>query len=74
MPDVFDHASGIEAKFQQMALDRQLATSARSNTGYRDSAKECVECGDPIPEKRRQSIPGCIYCTHCQELADKGLL
>ncbi|MGB7996271.1 MAG: TraR/DksA C4-type zinc finger protein [Photobacterium halotolerans] len=73
MPDVFDHASAIEAKFNQMALDRQLGAASRQ-TGNQTSATECTECGDAIPEKRRQHIPGCQYCTPCQELADKGKL
>ncbi|EKK5270377.1 TraR/DksA family transcriptional regulator [Cronobacter dublinensis] len=26
----------------------------------------CLDCGDPIPEKRRQLIPGVRLCVHCQ--------
>lgn len=29
------------------------------------SAKNCNECGELIPEKRRQSIKGCKHCTDC---------
>lgn len=64
MPDVIDHAGGVETQFQQMALARQLAGSQCIQT--RESATECFECGDPIPEARRQSVPGCQFCTQCQ--------
>ncbi|EOL8945465.1 TraR/DksA family transcriptional regulator [Cronobacter dublinensis] len=26
----------------------------------------CLDCGDPIPDKRRQLIPGVRLCVHCQ--------
>ncbi|MFA0230725.1 TraR/DksA C4-type zinc finger protein, partial [Vibrio sp. 10N.261.45.A7] len=31
-----------------------------------ESAKECYECGDEIPEARRVAIAGCRYCASCQ--------
>lgn len=31
-----------------------------------ESAKFCEDCGDPIPEKRRQAVIGCRRCTRCQ--------
>ncbi|WP_281222116.1 TraR/DksA C4-type zinc finger protein [Photobacterium sanguinicancri] len=72
MPDVIDHASGLETQFTEMAIANQLARAHR--TEQRESAHECGECGNPIPEKRREKVPGCQYCTTCQELADKGRL
>lgn len=32
----------------------------------------CKECGDPIPPKRRDAVPGCEYCVECQEWLDSG--
>lgn len=64
MSDVIDHAGGVETQFQQMALARQLAGT--KHIERRQSAKECGECGDPIPKERRQKVPGCQYCTQCQ--------
>jgi len=64
MPDSFDHASGIETQFKEMALASQLARA--NKTKQRQSAHECGECGEPIPEERRQKVPGCLYCTQCQ--------
>ena len=34
------------------------------------SAEECVECGDPIPERRRQALPGVKLCIECQSGED----
>lgn len=31
-----------------------------------ESAKFCVDCGTPIPEKRRLAVPGCKRCTRCE--------
>jgi phage/conjugal plasmid C-4 type zinc finger TraR family protein len=35
------------------------------------SAKFCGDCGEPIPEARRQAAPGCKYCITCQPNHDK---
>ncbi|MEZ8781862.1 TraR/DksA C4-type zinc finger protein [Vibrio splendidus] len=64
MSDVIDQASGFETQFTEVALINQLARAKKVN--QRESAQECGECGDPIPEARRQHISGCQYCTQCQ--------
>ncbi|MFA0085348.1 MULTISPECIES: TraR/DksA C4-type zinc finger protein [Vibrio] len=64
MSDVIDHASGLEAQFTQVALAHHLARAKQNE--QRESAQDCEECGDPIPEQRRQKVPGCQYCTQCQ--------
>ena len=69
MPDVIDHACDIEAQLTEVALANQLARVKPEN--HRESAQECGECGDPIPEARRQHIVGCQYCTHCQSDLEK---
>lgn len=71
MPDFIDHASSQEAKFTEMAIASQLKQSVQ--TGQQESAKECQECGDTIPELRRLKVVGCQYCVSCQKLAEKGL-
>ena len=35
-----------------------------------DSLTECAECGEPIPEARRQARPGVKLCIDCQEERD----
>ena len=64
MSDVIDHASGLETQFTEVAIANQLSRAKQME--QRESALECGECGVPIPEKRRQKVPGCKYCTQCQ--------
>ncbi|WP_447029658.1 TraR/DksA family transcriptional regulator, partial [Vibrio parahaemolyticus] len=54
MADVIDHACGLETQFTEVALANQLARAKRIEE--RESAHECGECGDPIPEERRQKV------------------
>lgn len=35
-----------------------------------ESARFCVECDEPIPEARRQAVPGVQLCVDCQQGAD----
>ena len=34
----------------------------------------CVNCGQPMAEKRLTAVPWAPYCVDCQELAEKGML
>ncbi|KFZ36660.1 hypothetical protein HR45_15325 [Shewanella mangrovi] len=36
-----------------------------------ESLHECEECGEPIPEARRQAIAGVRLCINCQAEHDK---
>lgn len=47
------------------AVDR-----ARSNLSPGPSLSHCEECGEEIPEKRRQAIPGVRLCVACQQTQD----
>ena len=35
------------------------------------SLEECVECGEPIPEARRNAVPGVTMCIECANLSEK---
>ena len=35
-----------------------------------EGSDECEECGEPIPAKRREAIPGVRTCVACQSLRD----
>jgi len=39
-----------------------------------DSAEECEDCGEPIPEKRRAALPGVQTCVACQSERDKAVI
>ena len=35
---------------------------------------ECVNCGEPLTEKRLDAVPWARYCLKCQDLQERGLL
>ncbi|HGE7372797.1 TPA: TraR/DksA family transcriptional regulator [Klebsiella aerogenes] len=61
MADIIDTAAEIEE------LQRNAALSAHRINRNAVSAEYCIECGDPIPEARRQAYPGCTMCVSCLE-------
>lgn len=68
MTDIADKASESEDLFLAEALYKAGRTS--ENNGV--SNYECDDCGDPIPEARRQAVPGCTRCVYCQEYFEHG--
>lgn len=44
---------------------------AKSRLPQGPSLTHCVDCGAPIPEPRREAIPGVRLCIACQEAADR---
>ncbi|MFU3298842.1 TraR/DksA C4-type zinc finger protein [Pseudomonas aeruginosa] len=46
------------------------ALAQRTNTRPAPSALWCEDCGEQIPEARRQAAPGCKCCISCQELRE----
>ncbi len=43
---------------------------ARSRLARGESLKQCEQCGESIPEARRQALPGVRKCIACQEAED----
>lgn len=37
-----------------------------------ESARECEECGEPIPQPRREALPGVRRCVSCQSAAESS--
>jgi len=61
MPDIADDAQSEE----QLMIERGLkAIRAQFSS---PGAADCQQCGDPIPERRRQLLPGVKTCVYCQE-------
>ena len=71
MPDLFDHASGIEAKQTEVALAKQLAASTQAKARHPNGETHCVECDEEIPAARRVYLPHCYTCVDCQELLER---
>lgn len=57
----------IEASIAE-ELERLRARSGPTG----ESAQECVECGEPIPEARRAALPGVKLCIDCQQERDRA--
>ncbi|MBI1182097.1 MAG: DksA/TraR family C4-type zinc finger protein [Alphaproteobacteria bacterium] len=45
--------------------------NARSRLPAGESETHCEECGEPIPEGRRQAVPGVRTCVACQSGRDR---
>ena len=45
---------------------------ARSQLPKGESLAFCEECDEPIPEARRQALPGVRLCVACQSAADQS--
>lgn len=43
-----------------------LAKHRRKRTPGAISRMQCIECGEDIPDKRRQAVPGCTRCVRCE--------
>lgn len=45
--------------------------TARNRLGAGDSLSHCEECEAPIPDARRQAVPGVRLCIECQSQQEK---
>ncbi|AKH43188.1 phage/conjugal plasmid C-4 type zinc finger TraR family protein [Altererythrobacter atlanticus] len=51
---------------------KDAVQNARARMPAGKGATHCDECGEPIPEKRRQALPGARTCVQCQSGRDAG--
>lgn len=63
MSDDVDRAQAREEEFRQDALAER---ARRTQPAAGDSALCCVQCGQEIPDGRRQAVPGVQLCIECQ--------
>ncbi len=49
---------------------KDAVDGARANMPAGPSAEYCDECGDPIPERRREVLQGVRTCVRCQSARD----
>ena len=71
MTDVFDRATEIEEAQREDALAAQARRAGLAGKTIADSAVDCDLCDEPLPELRRQTIPGVRLCVDCQAGIEK---
>ncbi len=69
MTDDAERAAEYEALERSSAIT-QSTRSMRKRSLV--SLTHCLECGEKIPEKRRQAEPGCELCVKCKSWEEKG--
>lgn len=67
MSDAIDKANDAAAVFLAESLAKQ-----RAQLPAGPSLSQCEDCGGPIPEARRQAVPGCRLCVFCQTYEEIG--
>ena len=62
----------VQDQIDDTVKDAVLAARARLAAG--DGAEECDDCGETIPKKRRDALPGVRTCVACQSERDKAVV
>lgn len=65
MADKADIAGDYIEQSLELALENQRKQPTASSTD-----PDCEECGQEIPAKRREALPGCPTCVDCQQLLE----
>jgi len=66
MPDDIDR----DQEFNEERLEEMIEHS-RFKPAATPSLEYCCYCGDPIPDKRRQTLPGITTCIECQTILER---
>ena len=74
--DMAANAYNKELLFSMSENDRQLLNLIDEALVRIEKAEfgDCVNCGDPMHEKRLEAIPWARYCIKCQDMLERGLL
>jgi phage/conjugal plasmid C-4 type zinc finger TraR family protein len=59
----------VQDQIDDTIKDAVLSARAHMPTG--DSETHCLECGDEIPQARREAVQGTQTCVTCQSLLDR---
>lgn len=68
MPDDIDRAVALE----DALLTARVAHAQRQVQPVAEPARECCDCGEVIPELRRQKMPSARRCVPCQQAMEEG--
>ncbi|CQH54753.1 TraR/DksA family transcriptional regulator [Yersinia enterocolitica] len=66
MPDEIDR----DQEFNEQRLEDMIEQS-RLKPAVTPSLFHCQFCGNSIPEKRRETLPGVTTCTECQSILER---
>lgn len=75
--DDFEYNNEEEAEMAQLHaihLNMNAVADVRrklAKAAEQPSLFECMECGEEIPEARRNAIKGVTMCIHCQQLEER---
>lgn len=59
------------ADIAQAHIETVAAAAVKNTKVYSGkSSLYCCECGEPIPEARREAVPGCSLCVCCQQILE----
>ena len=58
----------VQDQIDDTVTDAVLMARARMPSGTGET--HCVECGEPIPDRRREALPGVRTCVACQSSRD----
>ena len=61
----------VQDQIDDSVKDAIAAARARMPNG--EAAEECDDCGETIPQKRREALPGVRTCLACQSLRDRSV-
>ncbi|MDO5536285.1 MAG: TraR/DksA family transcriptional regulator [Desulfovibrionaceae bacterium] len=65
--DDLDMATELEARDREEALTRAHQGLLQCGPEIINGVPCCRECGEPIPKKRLEALPGVALCITCQE-------
>ena len=54
----------------EASISDELARMQAAKRPVGESLSHCAECEEPIPEKRRQAVPGVKLCIDCMQERD----
>lgn len=74
--DMAANAYAKELMISMSANDRRLLQLIDEALGRVEAGEygECVNCGEPVLEKRLDAVPWARHCLRCQDLQERGLL
>jgi phage/conjugal plasmid C-4 type zinc finger TraR family protein len=71
MSDFCDRAAEREAEMLSDCLADQRRRAGLEGKTMADSGRFCGVCAEPIPDARRQAVPGVQTCVDCQDELDR---